>query len=292
MRISLCFITGRAEPHLDWLLGSLAPQVSASDDIHVLVIDGRGRTPVELGARARYGAWAPRIRVEFPKPTPWQGKQRITSCDWWAKSSAMNTALVLCDTDYVTFLDDCCRLGPQWLETVRRGERERKSVLAGTYDKIERGVVTSDHRRALEPKGKSNCGGGWLYGCTFALPLEWALEANGAEEGCDGMGDEDCILGLMIENNGHQIDFVPSMAVTQERDEVSVPGIPSIPLRRMSPGNKHDAALSRFRVRKRTEFTPDLHALRARRAAGDLAWPKPDPDTRDWYDGRLVRDMK
>jgi Glycosyl transferase family 2 len=295
MRITIAFITGRPDPHLDWLLESLAPQVAPSDEIHVLVIDARGRTPEALGARS-YGPWTPSVRVALPKPTPWQGAHRITTSDWWAKSSAMNTAIVLCETDYVAFLDDCCRVGPKWLEVVRRSERKRRSVIAGTYDKIENGSVTPDHRRILEPKGKLNCGGGWLYGCTFALPLEWALEANGAEEGCDGMGTEDCIFGLMIENNGHRIDFVPDMAVTQERAEVSLPGIPSIGLRRTdkgaSPLDKSHAALARFRVRKRTEFTPDLRALRVARAAGNLTWPLPDPDMRDWYDGELVREMQ
>jgi glycosyltransferase involved in cell wall biosynthesis len=292
--LTIAFITGRTTPHLDWLLESLAPQIEAGDKINVLVIDAQGRTPEQLGARS-YGDWTPSVRVALPKPTPWQGAHRITSRDWWAKSSAINTALVLCDTDYVAFLDDCCRLGPEWLRTVRRGDRKRDAVLAGTYDKIEGGVVTPDHRRVLAPGGKLNCGGGWLFGCTFALPLEWALEANGAEEGCDGMGTEDYILGFMLENNGHRIDFVPSMAVTQERVEVSVPGIPSIGLRRtdkgVSPNDKSHFALARFRVRKRTEFTPDLRALRAARVAGNLSWPMPDPDLRDWFDGQLVREM-
>lgn len=295
MRLTIAFITGRPEPHLDWLLESLAPQVSSRDEIRVLVIDARGRTPEALGARS-YGNWIPTVRVELPKPTPWQGTHRITARDWWAKSSAMNTALVLCDTDYIAFLDDCCRLGPAWLDAVRRGERKRRSVIAGTYDKIEGGVVTPDHRRTLAPKGRSNCGGGWLFGCAFALPLEWALEVNGAEEGCDGMGTEDYIFGFQLENNGHRIDFVPSMAVAQERSEISVPGTPSIGLRRtdkgVSPLDKSHAALARFRARKRTEFTPDLRVLRAARAAGNLSWPLPNPEMRDWYDGQLVREMQ
>ena len=148
----------------------------------------------------------------------------------------------------------------------------------------------------LGTAGRKNCGGGWLYGCTFALPLEWALEVNGAEEGCDGMGAEDYILGFMLENNGHRIDFVPSLSVTQERIEIS--GISknlSGSLRRAdkgtSPNDKSHAAVDRFRSRKHTEFTPDLRAMRAMRASGTLTWPLPDPALRDWYDGQLVREM-
>ena len=292
MRLTIAYITGRAEPRLDWMLKSLAPQVEHDDRIKVLVIDARGRTAHELGAGSHYHV---DVRTALPKPTPWQGAHRITSCDWWAKSSAMNTALVLCDTDYIAFLDDCCRLGSRWLKTVRRGERRRRSVLVGTYSKIEHGKTVPDHRAVRYPEGKKDCDGGWLYGCTFALPLEWALDVNGAEEGCDGMGHEDSILGLMLKNNERRLDFKPDMAVTQKRGDNTAPSGPSIPLRRtdkgVSPRDKSHAALARFRVRRRTEFTPDLRELRAARAAGRLAWPMPDPEMRDWYDGQLVREM-
>jgi hypothetical protein len=294
MRVTICFITGRTEPHLDWLLGSLAPQLIAGDEVDVLVIDLRGRTPEQIGSSA-HPLLGVRVRVEPPKPSPWQGPHRVTSRDWWAKSSAMNTAFVLCETDYVAFTDDCCKLRPQWMETVRRGEQHRRSVLAGTYDKIADGIITPDHRRSMAPNGLKNCGGGWLYGCTFALPLDWALDVNGAEEGCDGMGAEDYIFGLMLENRGHRIDFVPSLAVAQQRIEISMPNDVHAGLRRIdkgtSPNDKSHVALQRFGTRPLTEFTPDLRKLRADRAAGKLVWPVVDRDLRDWYDGQLVREM-
>ena len=294
MKLTIAFITGRAEPRLDWLLSSLSPQIVAGDDIEVLVIDARGRSPEQLGITSRPHKQV-QLRTHLPKPTPWQGAHRVTSRDWWAKSSAINTAFILCDTDYIAFVDDCCRLGPQWLAAVRRGEHKRRSVLAGTYDKIENGRVVHDHRRDRAPKGKEDCGGGWLYGCAFALSLEWALEVNGAEEGCDGLGTEDYTFGLMLENSGRRIDFVPDMAVTQERVELFPSGDPNSGLRRIdkgtSPHDKSHAALKRFGKRKRTEFTADLRALRSARAAGNLAWPLPDPDLKDWFDGQLVREF-
>lgn len=294
MRVTICFITGRAEPHLDWLLGSLATQLVPDDEVDVLVIDLRGRSPEQLCGSSRPLSRV-RVRVELPKPSPWQGPQRVTSRDWWAKSSAMNTAFVLCETEYVAFTDDCCKLGPTWMETVRRGDRRRRSVLAGTYDKIAGGVVTRDHRRSSAPDGRKNCGGGWLYGCTFALPLDWALDVNGAEEGCDGMGAEDYIFGLMLENRGHRIDFVPSLSVAQQRADLSAMNDPHAGLRRIDkgtrPNDKSHVALQRFGNRALTEFTPDLRSLRADRAAGRLVWPAVDRDLRDWYDGQLVREM-
>lgn len=294
MRLTLAFLTGRAEPRLDWLLESLAPQVAADDEIDILAIDLRERRPDELGALPRYGHWTPRVQVHPPKPNPWQGPHRLTREDWWAKSNAINTALVLCESDYVAFTDDSCHIGPRWLDAVRHGERKRVSVLAGSYDKLEPGGGRStDHRREIAPDGKANCGGGWLYGCTFAMPLEWALDVNGAEEGCDSMGTEDYTLGLMLQNAGRRVDFAPDMMVIQERS----PGHDTNgkAVRRtdkgIAPNDKSHAALERFRTRRRTEFTPNLRTLRTQRARGDLSWPMPDPNMRDWFDGQLVRDF-
>lgn len=288
MKLTIAFITARSEPRLDWLLQGLAGQIVSGDQIEVLVIDGRARRSEDLsGAPLPRGV---RLRVESPKPSPWQGAHRLTSRDWWAKSSAMNTAFVLCDTEYIAFLDDCCRLGPRWLEVVRRGEQERKSVLAGTYEKVEPGRVVQDHRRGRSPEGKRDCGGGWLYGCTFALPLEWALDVNGAEEGCDGMGAEDYIFGHMLENKGYRIDFVPRMAVIQER-RADGSSSPRKTDKGISPNDKSHAALKRFGRRSRTEFSPDLRGLREARRKPGFSWPLPDQDMRDWFDGQLVREM-
>lgn len=292
MDLTIAYITGRADPHLEWTIDTLEPQIRHGDEISLLVVDARGRSAGELASATRLA----RFEVVRPKPNAWQGPHRLTSCDWWAKSSAINTALVLCQTNYIAFVDDCCRLGPRWLDSVRAGYRARDAVLAGSYEKIEHGQVVGDHRRKSCPTGKRDCGGGWLYGCTYALPVAWALAIGGAEEGCDGMGSEDYIFGLMLQNAGFRIDFTPGLFVTQERPEVMPPSGPSAPLRRtdkgISPNDKSHAALRRFGVRSHTEFSPDLVALRRQfLVTGAVSWPLPDRDLRDWYDGQLVREM-
>jgi hypothetical protein len=295
MNLTIAFITGRSVPRLDWMLESLVPQLMPTDQIHVLVIDMQGRSPEQLCGNTRLPKNV-HVQVTLPKPTAWQGTHRVTTCDWWAKASAMNTAFVRCETEYIAFVDDCCYLGSRWLEMVRQGSIERCSVLAGAFIKTGRDVTVKDHRLLLEPVGKLNCGGGWLYGCTFAVPLEWALEVNGAEEGCDGMGAEDYTFGLQLENNGHRIDFLSHMEVTQTRDEIFAPNISTSRLRRAdkgtAPKDKSNAALARFGSRKRTEFSPNLRTLRALREAGTLTWPLPDPNQRDWYDQTLLRDLR
>lgn len=292
MRATVVYMTGRKDPRLDWTAADLDEQIQPKDEIHLIVVDAVGRTLDQLGVNERSTKLKSAI-VTLPKPNIWQGRHRVTAADWWAKSSASNTGIVLCKTDFVAFLDDRCRLGPRWLEAVRGAERERASVIVGTYDKIEgSGKVTVDHRREQHPDGKRDCGGGWLYGCTFALPLAWCLEANGFEEGCDGLSGEDYIFGLMIENNGHRIDFDPSLFVSLERSPLHENTYIRVD-KGTSPDDKSHAALARFKKRKRTEFTPDLTALRVDLARGG-SFPIPDPNGnyRDWYDGTLIRDAR
>lgn len=304
MKLTLVFMTGRRDPHLEWVLDVLARDLVDGDVIDLIVIDALDRTLVELLGAAVIPAF-PRghvsITVVPPKPNIWQGKHRITSRDWWATANARNTAIVMAGYDYLAFIDDRAMPGPFWISTLRRGERERTSVLVGAYEKREtRGqhtIVARDHRLEKKPQGMANCGGGWLYGCTFALPLAWALECNGLEEGCDGLTGEDYIFGLMLANNGHRIDFAPSLFVSQDRTagNETCKGTYACRDKGVSPDDKSHAALARFGRRKRTEFTPDLGEMRRARqtAAGVVTWPIPNPaiDYRDWYDQELIRNM-
>lgn len=287
MRATVVFVTGRKEPRFDWVTADLIAQMHPSDEIQLIAIDALARSATDLGIDPHLSRFTDVI-VASPKPNIWQGKHRITQADWWAASNARNTGMVLCKNDYIIFIDDRCHLGPQWMEALRRAERKRNFVIAGSYEKHEDGRLVTDHRRGLNPAGKRNCGGGWLYGCAFGMPLQWCLDVNGMEEGCDGLSYEDCIFGFMLENHGIRIDFEPKMFVSQERSIAHMntylrsKGIP--------PNDKAEAALARFRKRKRTEFTPDLTAMRAAIARGE-SFPIPDPtaDYLDWFDGRSIR---
>lgn len=220
----------------------------------------------------------------------------MTSIEWWALSNARNTGIALCQSDYVVFLDDRCRLGPRWLEAARRASIARCSVVAGTYDKREvdgRGGsrISVDHRLLAHPSGLIGCGGGWLYGCAIAAPLEWLLDVNGFEEGCDSLSGEDYILGLMLGNREHRVDFDSLLLVHQDRMDGANHGFRRTD-KGTSPLDKSHAALERFGRRTRTEFTPDLRKMRADLASGGK-FPEVDHgvDHLDWYDGQPIRDM-
>lgn len=292
-KFSIAYITGRQEPCFDWFMDDLQAQLIDGDEIDLVIVDAlRGQRDLERYALGPRGAALDLVvRHVKPKPTIYQGEYRVTSRDFWALSNARNTALVLARHDYIAFLDDRCHLGPRWLETVREGAKNPTRVIAGAYTKTEDGKSVTDHRLTRHPGGYPNCGGGWLFGGTFALPLPWALKTNGLEEGCDGLSMEDVIFGLMLANNGYRIDFAPSLLVNQDRSVASRSPTYARTDKGVSPNDKSHAALARFGKRTRTEFTPDLELLRSRQPFKLL--PHPNPDThRDWYDGELIADMK
>lgn len=341
MKIALAILTGRAEPRIEWLLDALERQAQPGDEITLIVIDHmlqheRCRCP-SCEARAtpsigyRWTLPVKRLIHAPPKPCAWSGPHRITDRNWWSKSSTANTAIVLCppDLNYIAFMDDRAMPGDRWLEAVRMNYLRRDAVLAGTYTRIESAatdiaetVVVEDHRRqryregvqafkrgTWHATGVRDVGGGWLFGCTWAAPLEWLLQVNGFEEGCDSLTGEDYILGLMLANSGRRIDLSMDMSVALDRTRGNTGvrngdgvfrgtegkgGFASTD-KGVSPNDKSHAALARFGARARTEFTPDLRELRTRwhlLNLGEKTWPMPDPDMRDWFDGQRVVEMR
>jgi hypothetical protein len=296
MKLTVASITARKSPRYEWLVAGLAAQVQPSDEIELVIVDFYGRGYDELVTVERSMVpWLKNARVAAPKPTIYQGQHRVTSRDLCAMSNARNTAICLAQYDYIAFLDDGCLLGPDWLATVREGESARASVLVGPYDMHEEGGrISIDSRSQICHQDKIDCGGGWLYTGNVSMPLEWVLEVNGFEEGCDSMGYEDCLMGIMLANRGRRVDFVKSMQIQQDRRRIIEAGRHPFPriYKGESPNDKSHAMWGRFGGRTRTEFTPDLTQLRVTlQNGGSFPIPDPSADYRDWYDGAPLRDL-
>ena len=298
--LTVAFVTARVKHRFDWFFDSLMNQVKG-DCPSLLMIDAVGTAEFHDVYRCR------------PKPNIWQGEHRVTQEDWWAKSNALNTAICLCRTDWIAFVDDRCVLEPMWLESVRDA-MAGNYALCGAYEKrqnliVEAGkIIESDSGDGLDirsPRGMDHrekgigfgpvqAPGSWWFGCSTVMPVEWALQVNGYEELCDGMGHEDCVFGLMLENNGFPIRYDRRMKVIQDRTPSEI----GEPMKRSSkeryPHDKMDKAhlaLKRFGGVKRANQSFNLREIREKVLHGEpFPLPTSGPHL-DWFDSQDITTM-
>ena len=300
MNLTIAYVTAREKPMFEWFLDSLRPQLKG-ESVKVIVVDRLAPFP-----DVRRTGDIP-IRVVQPKPNIWGGKHRITKQEWWHASAARNTAICLCETDWLAFCDDRCVLAPTWLASVKEA-MDRGYIVAGSYEKrqgmvVENGLITSaggggilsgeDCRlnQVATLTAASRCPGQWLFGCTLALPLEWALVVNGFEEMMDGLSGEDTMFGLMLQNNGYPIRFDPRMKMTEDRTPTELGDGMRREDKGVSPHDKSHAALARFGRLKRTEHPWDLREIRKTMLAGGQ-WPSVDAfPKRDWFDDQPISEF-
>lgn len=295
--LTVVYTTARHEPRVEWFLDSLSRQ--ADPATQVIIVD-----PFRAEARNS------NVRIVHPKPTVWQGPHRLTKEDWWAASNARNTAICFCETEWIAFVDDRSVLQPTWIEGVRAA-MEGLYVVCGPYEKVHNLVVESGriqsynkidgmdsrleyvlehyaHHKSLS--NPYNAPGEWTYGCSLALPLEWALQVNGFDETCDGSSGEDYIFGLMLQNNGLPIKYDTRMGILEDR----TPGtLNPVMIRRdkgVSPADKSHWLLNKLKTQKKAIHQWDIRQVRAVAMAGRgfpvSSWPNKDP-----YDGQPLAEM-
>lgn len=301
MRNSLTVImtTSRQHGESDWILPELERQLLDGERFDFIKVDGTMSTQVETTdlSTAKYERYA--FTAVGAKPTIWQGQQRITSQDWWAKSNSLNTGIALCRTEWVALLDDRCVLTPGWLQAIREA-MDKDYAVCGAYEKrrgmqVEDGKITVEGevigRDGREGSGKRGCGPGWWFGCTGALPLEWVLKVNGwPEDYADGLSFEDVLFGHLLDNNGFPIVFDPTLKIIEDRS----PEMLGDPMRRtdkgISPNDKSHAVLEIFKKAKTSGNSYDLRKLRNDILSGGT-FPMPTASHTDWYDQQPIKDM-
>lgn len=291
--LTICMITGREEHGAEWMADSLKPQLLEGEEMPRIILINAFRSDKPIFKRHNQLKWI------TPKPTIWQGKHRKTKEDWWAASNARNTGLCLADTEWIAWVDDRCVLGPQWLQSIRDAMEGGYAVF-GAYEKrhgmkvengviVEPGTVTGvDHRIAhVQAELPAPCPGNWCYGCSVALPVEWALQIGGFEQAMDGMSFEDVIFGLMIQNNGWPRCYDPRFKIIEDRTPEQCGKTYRREDKGVSPQDKSHRSLELFGGARQTTNRHQLWQSRQAVQAG-----KPFPvlldSTTDWFDGEPI----
>lgn len=301
--LTVVYVTSRKHAAIDWFADSLNRQ-QGMRSMDVIIVD---KFAAKRKLPETYG-YLNITHVE-PKPTVWQGKHRLTKQDWWAASSARNTGICYCKTEWIAFVDDRCVLSNHWLDAVKDAMAHEYAV-CGSYEKrismtvnngiiknagIVTGVDSRDTycRKYWDNKNSNKvhvCPGEWWYGCTNALPLEWCLQINGYDETCDGASGEDCIFGLMVQNNKFPIMYDRRMHIIEDRTLDFI----GEPMRRedkgKSPNDKSHALLDMLKHRTTAKHPLNLREMRENVLAGK-PFPIPTEPTVDWYDGQPLSEM-
>lgn len=319
MKLTIGYITSRVQPRLECFALSLEKQLLPGESVDIIVVDLHcpHETLEVTDSKIRNywlgGTTLSNCRIVFTpvKPTVWQGKHRLTKENWWAVSNARNTALCLCKTDYILWVDDRSVLCPGWLKAARDAAESGHAV-CGTYEKthnlvVENGLVKSytelvdekgnkygkDHRGVTLGDRITTVPGGWFFGGTLGMPTEMALTVNGFDESLDSLSAEDTMMGLHLANNGFKIVFDYRLKIIEDR----TPSELGEPMKRTSkekhPNDTTDKgheALRRFGKLKRASHHWNLREIREKVLRGEPFPPATEP-TVDWFDGMPIKDM-
>ena len=215
--LTVALTTFRKDPRFDIFIESLLKSAEKWPMIlwEFLCVDGMlwydSRRKEELAERVR--GRIPYTHVT-PKPSVWQGPNRLTSKDCWDACGARNTAFVYANGRQVIFVDDCMTVDEDFL-AYHFEASVSNCVMAGGYC-IEDTDKKNDHRLDLV-KEPTPVAGGWLYGMNMSVPLMLAHHVNGYDELYSGQaGVEDCDFGVRSERGaGKQILFNPLCVVTE-----------------------------------------------------------------------------
>ena len=306
-RLTIAYCTSRKEPKIRWFFDSLARQVERFQP-QIIVVDLFNQEPMDRGELMYDGltsCWDGMMTLADPKPTVWQGHQRLTKEDWWAVSNSRNTALCLARGDYIVWVDDRCLLSPTWLQATTEAMLGNYAV-CGTYEKrhgmkVENGVMTdggilnSEDGRKAQARGQiCRAPGQWFFGGTLGCPVEWALQVNGFDECMDSLSAEDCLFGMHLENNGFKIMHDPNLKIIEDR----TPGECGPDMKRSSKEkhpkdvtDKGHEAFRRFGRLKRASHHWDLRAIRESVLAGNQFPGVESCPKTDWFDGMEIKLM-
>lgn len=243
MNLTLAYFTSRKEPHIEWFLTSIRREFGGDySGLHVIVVDyhcvnqERKDWLVHKLGQEEMGSLS--VKHVPPKPTIWQGPHRLTKNNYFAASNARNTAFCLCTDNFIACVDDLSVMEIGWLDQVRHA-MQHKYLVMGSYKKVyglkvdTTAAYTFDHEKKISwdsrwPGGKETgivkVTGSWLFGCSFGLPIEWAIKVNGFDEICDGAGAEDYDFGIRLQRAGLKMFYNRNMHTVESEEGHSSEG--------------------------------------------------------------------
>lgn len=317
--LTIAYVTARREPKTEWFFQSLENESAQHGQPEaVIVVDhyfprgpiGCEKFLLDVGA----------VKHVAPKPNVWNGPHRLPKDEWWAMSSALNTAICLCQTTHIAFVDDISVLLPGWLDAAHEA-MDGGYIACGAYRKVknlvvENGSVVSfdafpegeDHRLARVTEDVSSCSPGWLFGCSCLFPLEDLLEVGGFPEYADGLGSQDYLLGIALANNGKHLKYCRKMMTLESEElhhytvgsdhtwEEGVRISASMKRANKGPiGTRNDKSWAALRIAQGSKYFPNyyeggIRALRNHVLAGN-PFPIVQIPTHDWYDGQMIAEM-
>jgi len=262
--ITFVYVTCRLDPKLEWFVDSLCNQ---KDDtpIQLVIVDYElqyDETRKELFSNIIRG------RIDFvhvpSKPSPVQGKYKLTSKNYFAAGSARNTGICYTKYDYLVFVDDTSIMSEgNFSELIKCAKQ--KMIVAFAYKKIWETVVENGKLISYRSE-QSGIDSRWNQGVPFrqiggsqmfgysASPLSVFLKVNGYDEICNTMGGEDYHYGMRVEKLGIPIYYNRNV-VFYESEELADQG--NVFLRRdpLLTKEKYEELMCKFNIEKR--WVPD-----------------------------------
>lgn len=289
---------------MDWFWSSLRRENNGSfNALQIITVDTsfdqeHGLRPIRID---------PSVICCAPKPTTWQGRHRLTNRDFFAAANARNTALCLAPDGWIAYVDDLSVLMPGWLNRVRAAMadnvmtfgaymkvRDLRVSDAGKIEKYNGFDAGIDNRLSVAKKPVAKCGGQWCYGCSVVMPVEALLSIDGWPEAlCDGMGFEDCLTGIVLENAGWTMRYDTTMMTLESEEGHHVGPNMCRQDQGVSPNDKSHKALEIARASKTFDnhFGPGgIRELRRRTLAGEPFPIRTQPD-KEWFTKKPLSEL-
>lgn len=314
MNFTIAYFTARKDPKIEWFFRTLKREIENTkiSPTQIIIVDFHADEPGRRDTiRSHFGITGCDLQHVTPKPSVWQGKHKLTKNEYFAAANARNTAFALCKNDFIACIDDLSAISPGWIDQIRHAIHHNYVAL-GAYKKVlklsvdETGFISYtpfepgvDSRWKSGANGVVPAGGGWMFGCSFALRIEHALKVNGFDEVCDGQGAEDYDFGIRLERSGVRLMYNRNMLTYESEEEHFTPGNQAF-IRMAKPmqydggiiGSDH-VLLRKVQFMERITTLSDHYNLRTLREhmlkGGEF--PIPQNPRHDWRDGTPLEQM-